>query len=55
MNRATFTIVVEYDGELNVAALEDRFVAALDSYVGHNYPKVQYQNHTIEIEEQDAD
>ena len=55
MNRATITLTVEYDGELDSLELVEHVEGALDAYVGLHYSTLQFQNHTIDIEVNDAD
>lgn len=55
MNRATITLTVEYDGELDSLALLEHVESALDAFVGTNYSVLHFQNHTIDIEVDDAD
>ena len=55
MNRATVTLTIEYDGELDSLDLVEHIEGALDTYVGSHYSTLQFQNHTIDIEVNDAD
>jgi len=54
MNRATITLTLEYDGELDDLNLLEHIEGALDIYVGANYGTLHFQNHEIQIEVDDA-
>lgn len=55
MNRLTVTLAIEYDGELDPEELVEYLEGGLNAYVGTQYSKIQYQNHEIDYEEQNAD
>ena len=54
VNRLEVRLLVEYDGEINPEELVEYLEGGLNAYVGTAYSKIQFQNHAIEYEVQDA-
>jgi len=51
MNRVDIDITIMYGGLIDPGDLRTYIEGAIDSYMGENYGKVQYQDHVIVVEE----
>lgn len=55
MNRVDIDISIIYGGLIDPSELRSYIEGAIDSYMGENYGKVQYQDHVIVVEENHGD